>query len=102
MIEKKIILCFVRVQIFEEEHNVWFLDKGGALVAVKQPSVPTRHLWYVHISLSFEIALHLICWAHLANHSTFSSCKNENLIPKSRFFSPVHLSLKANNPWAAF
>uniref|UniRef100_A0A8C5AQF8 PKD domain-containing protein n=1 Tax=Gadus morhua TaxID=8049 RepID=A0A8C5AQF8_GADMO len=31
--------------IFEEEHNVWFLDKGGALVAVKQPSVPTRHLW---------------------------------------------------------
>ena len=35
----------VFVQIFEEEHNVWFLDKGGALVAVKQPSVPTRHLW---------------------------------------------------------
>ncbi|XP_049577475.1 VPS10 domain-containing receptor SorCS3 isoform X1 [Syngnathus scovelli] len=32
-------------QIFEEEHNVWFLDKGGALVAVKEPSVPTRHLW---------------------------------------------------------
>ncbi|CAF93571.1 unnamed protein product, partial [Tetraodon nigroviridis] len=32
-------------KIFEEEHNVWFLDKGGALVAVKQPSVPTRHLW---------------------------------------------------------
>uniref|UniRef100_G3PV98 PKD domain-containing protein n=1 Tax=Gasterosteus aculeatus aculeatus TaxID=481459 RepID=G3PV98_GASAC len=32
-------------QIFEEEHNVWFLDKGGAIVAVKQPSVPTRHLW---------------------------------------------------------
>ncbi|XP_041839727.1 LOW QUALITY PROTEIN: VPS10 domain-containing receptor SorCS3 [Melanotaenia boesemani] len=31
--------------IFEEEHNIWFLDKGGALVAVKQPSVPTRHLW---------------------------------------------------------
>ncbi|KAK6291241.1 hypothetical protein J4Q44_G00383610, partial [Coregonus suidteri] len=31
-------------QIFEEEHNVWFLDKGGALVAVKQPTVPTRHL----------------------------------------------------------
>uniref|UniRef100_A0A8C7MHT4 VPS10 domain-containing receptor SorCS3-like n=1 Tax=Oncorhynchus kisutch TaxID=8019 RepID=A0A8C7MHT4_ONCKI len=30
--------------IFEEEHNVWFLDKGGALVAVKQPTVPTRHL----------------------------------------------------------
>ncbi|XP_061763847.1 VPS10 domain-containing receptor SorCS3 [Nerophis ophidion] len=32
-------------QIFEEEHNVWFLDRGGALVAVKQPSVPTKHLW---------------------------------------------------------
>uniref|UniRef100_A0A674AIR6 VPS10 domain-containing receptor SorCS3-like n=1 Tax=Salmo trutta TaxID=8032 RepID=A0A674AIR6_SALTR len=36
-------LC-VLFQIFEEEHNVWFLDKGGALVAVKQPTVPTRHL----------------------------------------------------------
>ncbi|KAM9770526.1 LOW QUALITY PROTEIN: VPS10 domain-containing receptor SorCS3-like [Menidia menidia] len=35
--------------IFEEEHNIWFLDRGGALVAVKQPSVPTRHLW-----LSFD------------------------------------------------
>jgi len=33
------------MQIFEEEHNVWFLDKGGALIAVKQPTVPTRHLW---------------------------------------------------------
>ncbi|XP_035993509.1 VPS10 domain-containing receptor SorCS3 [Fundulus heteroclitus] len=31
--------------IFEEEHNIWFLDRGGAIVAVKQPSVPTRHLW---------------------------------------------------------
>lgn len=41
------------VQIFEEEHNVWFLDKGGALVAVKQPSVPTRHLWYVHLDNFF-------------------------------------------------
>uniref|UniRef100_A0A4W5NT62 PKD domain-containing protein n=1 Tax=Hucho hucho TaxID=62062 RepID=A0A4W5NT62_9TELE len=30
--------------IFEEEHNVWFLDKGGALVAVKQPTIPTRYL----------------------------------------------------------
>lgn len=27
---------------------MWFLDKGGALVAVKQPSVPTSDLWYVH------------------------------------------------------
>lgn len=41
------------VQIFEEEHNVWFLDKGGALVAVKQPSVPTRHLWYVFLQNFF-------------------------------------------------
>lgn len=41
------------VQIFEEEHNIWFLDKGGALVAVKQPSVPTRHLWYVHLENFF-------------------------------------------------
>ncbi|GAA6105135.1 VPS10 domain-containing receptor SorCS3 [Tachysurus ichikawai] len=32
-------------QIFDEEHNVWFLDKAGALVAVKQPTVPTRHFW---------------------------------------------------------
>ncbi|KAM9793122.1 VPS10 domain-containing receptor SorCS3 [Neosynchiropus ocellatus] len=32
-------------QVFEEEHNVWFLDQGGALVAVKQPTVPTKHLW---------------------------------------------------------
>lgn len=46
------------VQIFEEEHNVWFLDKGGALVAVKQPSVPTRHLWYVWIFVFyFTLAL---------------------------------------------
>uniref|UniRef100_A0AAY4F0F2 PKD domain-containing protein n=1 Tax=Denticeps clupeoides TaxID=299321 RepID=A0AAY4F0F2_9TELE len=33
-------------QIFEEEHNIWFLDKGGALLAVKQPSVPTRNLCF--------------------------------------------------------
>uniref|UniRef100_A0A8C4S2L0 Sortilin related VPS10 domain containing receptor 3 n=1 Tax=Erpetoichthys calabaricus TaxID=27687 RepID=A0A8C4S2L0_ERPCA len=32
-------------QIFEEEYSVWFLDKGGALVAVKQASVPIRHIW---------------------------------------------------------
>ncbi|KAK3530442.1 hypothetical protein QTP86_024357, partial [Hemibagrus guttatus] len=32
-------------QIFDEEHNVWFLDKAGALLAVKQPTVPTRHFW---------------------------------------------------------
>ncbi|MFT7807145.1 VPS10 domain-containing receptor SorCS3-like [Arapaima gigas] len=32
-------------QIFEEEHSIWFLDKGGALLAVKQATVPTRHLW---------------------------------------------------------
>ncbi|XP_065529017.1 VPS10 domain-containing receptor SorCS3 [Lathamus discolor] len=32
-------------QIFEEEYNVWFLDWGGALVALKHTSVPIRHLW---------------------------------------------------------
>ncbi|XP_030643264.1 VPS10 domain-containing receptor SorCS3 [Chanos chanos] len=32
-------------QIFEEEHNVWFLDHGGALLAVMQASVPIQHLW---------------------------------------------------------
>ncbi|ETE62975.1 VPS10 domain-containing receptor SorCS3, partial [Ophiophagus hannah] len=31
-------------QIFEEEYNVWFLDWGGALVAMKQTSMPIRHL----------------------------------------------------------
>ncbi|XP_054840229.1 VPS10 domain-containing receptor SorCS3 [Eublepharis macularius] len=32
-------------QIFEEEYNVWFLDWGGALVAMKHTSMPIRHLW---------------------------------------------------------
>ncbi|XP_065699342.1 VPS10 domain-containing receptor SorCS3 [Patagioenas fasciata] len=32
-------------QIFEEEYNVWFLDWGGALVAMKRTSVPIRHMW---------------------------------------------------------
>uniref|UniRef100_A0A672TSI9 VPS10 domain-containing receptor SorCS3 n=1 Tax=Strigops habroptila TaxID=2489341 RepID=A0A672TSI9_STRHB len=32
-------------QIFEEEYNVWFLDWGGALVALKHTSVPIRHMW---------------------------------------------------------
>ncbi|KAG7463022.1 hypothetical protein MATL_G00190840 [Megalops atlanticus] len=32
-------------QIFEEEHSIWFLDKGGALLAVVQATVPVRHLW---------------------------------------------------------
>ncbi|KAG9268232.1 VPS10 domain-containing receptor SorCS3-like [Astyanax mexicanus] len=32
-------------QIFEEEHSVWFLDNGGALMAITQASVPTQHLW---------------------------------------------------------
>ncbi|RXM27121.1 VPS10 domain-containing receptor SorCS3 [Acipenser ruthenus] len=31
-------------QIFEEEHSIWFLDKGGALIAVKQTSLPIRQL----------------------------------------------------------
>ncbi|XP_035258745.1 VPS10 domain-containing receptor SorCS3 isoform X1 [Anguilla anguilla] len=32
-------------QIFEEEHSIWFLDKGGALLAVKQATVPVRNIW---------------------------------------------------------
>ncbi|XP_078497303.1 VPS10 domain-containing receptor SorCS3-like [Lissotriton helveticus] len=36
-------------QIFEEEYNVWYLDWGGALVAMKHTSLPVRHLW-----LSFD------------------------------------------------
>lgn len=52
----------ISLQIFEEEHNVWFLDKGGALVAVKQPTVPTRHLWYVHLQNFFGL-LSLNCFS---------------------------------------
>ncbi|XP_058508169.1 VPS10 domain-containing receptor SorCS3 [Solea solea] len=32
-------------QIFDEEHNIWFLDNGGALLAVLQAATPIRHLW---------------------------------------------------------
>uniref|UniRef100_UPI003AB00726 VPS10 domain-containing receptor SorCS3-like n=1 Tax=Centroberyx gerrardi TaxID=166262 RepID=UPI003AB00726 len=32
-------------QIFEEEHNIWFLDNGGALLAVLHATAPIRHLW---------------------------------------------------------
>ncbi|KAK1905090.1 VPS10 domain containing receptor SorCS3 [Dissostichus eleginoides] len=32
-------------QIFDEEHNVWFLDNGGALLAVLHSPTPIRHLW---------------------------------------------------------
>ncbi|NP_001099837.2 VPS10 domain-containing receptor SorCS3 precursor [Rattus norvegicus] len=32
-------------QIFDEEYNVWFLDWGGALVAMKHTPLPVRHLW---------------------------------------------------------
>ncbi|XP_031612707.1 VPS10 domain-containing receptor SorCS3 [Oreochromis aureus] len=32
-------------QIFDEEYNVWFLDNGGALLAVLQAAAPIRHLW---------------------------------------------------------
>uniref|UniRef100_A0A671VJ16 Sortilin related VPS10 domain containing receptor 3b n=1 Tax=Sparus aurata TaxID=8175 RepID=A0A671VJ16_SPAAU len=31
-------------QIFEEEHKVWFLDNGGAMLAVLQAATPIRHL----------------------------------------------------------
>lgn len=33
------------IQIFDEEHNVWFLDNGGALLAVLHAATPIRHLW---------------------------------------------------------
>ncbi|XP_075894513.1 VPS10 domain-containing receptor SorCS3 [Nelusetta ayraudi] len=32
-------------QIFDEEHNVWFLDNGGAMLAVLHSTAPIRHLW---------------------------------------------------------
>ncbi|KAJ0067047.1 hypothetical protein NL108_008949, partial [Boleophthalmus pectinirostris] len=32
-------------QIFDEEHNIWFLDNGGALLAVLHAAQPIRHLW---------------------------------------------------------
>ncbi|KAL2102436.1 hypothetical protein ACEWY4_001604 [Coilia grayii] len=49
-------------QIFEEEHNVWFLDKGGALLAVKQPTVPTRHLWVSLRALHpIGLSLYAVC-----------------------------------------
>uniref|UniRef100_A0A8C4HX30 Sortilin related VPS10 domain containing receptor 3b n=1 Tax=Dicentrarchus labrax TaxID=13489 RepID=A0A8C4HX30_DICLA len=32
-------------QIFDEEHNVWFLDNGGAMLAVLHAATPIRHLW---------------------------------------------------------
>lgn len=33
------------MQIFDEEHNVWFLDNGGAMLAVLHAATPIRHLW---------------------------------------------------------
>lgn len=33
------------MQIFDEEHNVWFLDNGGAMLAVLHATTPLRHLW---------------------------------------------------------
>uniref|UniRef100_A0A3Q4B2C5 PKD domain-containing protein n=1 Tax=Mola mola TaxID=94237 RepID=A0A3Q4B2C5_MOLML len=32
-------------QIFDEVHHVWFLDNGGAMLAVLQAATPIRHLW---------------------------------------------------------
>uniref|UniRef100_A0A4W6D0J1 Sortilin related VPS10 domain containing receptor 3b n=1 Tax=Lates calcarifer TaxID=8187 RepID=A0A4W6D0J1_LATCA len=32
-------------QIFDEEYNIWFLDNGGALLAVLHAATPIRHLW---------------------------------------------------------
>uniref|UniRef100_A0A3Q3JX12 PKD domain-containing protein n=1 Tax=Monopterus albus TaxID=43700 RepID=A0A3Q3JX12_MONAL len=33
-------------QIFDEEHNIWFLDNGGALLAVLHAAMPIRHLCF--------------------------------------------------------
>lgn len=33
------------LQIFDEEHNIWFLDNGGVLLAVLHAATPIRHLW---------------------------------------------------------
>uniref|UniRef100_A0A2K6PK16 VPS10 domain-containing receptor SorCS3 n=1 Tax=Rhinopithecus roxellana TaxID=61622 RepID=A0A2K6PK16_RHIRO len=41
-------------QIFDEEYNVWFLDWGGALVAMKHTPLPVRHLVFGHFSLRSE------------------------------------------------
>ncbi|GLD65155.1 VPS10 domain-containing receptor SorCS3-like protein, partial [Lates japonicus] len=32
-------------QIFDEEYNIWFLDNGGALLAVLHAATLIRHLW---------------------------------------------------------
>ncbi|XP_032409521.1 VPS10 domain-containing receptor SorCS3 isoform X1 [Xiphophorus hellerii] len=32
-------------QIFDEEYNIWFLDNGGALLAVLHAAMPIRQLW---------------------------------------------------------
>ncbi|XP_047208528.1 VPS10 domain-containing receptor SorCS3-like [Girardinichthys multiradiatus] len=32
-------------QIFDEEYNIWFLDNGGALLAVLHATKPLRQLW---------------------------------------------------------
>ncbi|KAM7408583.1 hypothetical protein PAMA_002346 [Pampus argenteus] len=37
--------CVHQMQIFDEEHNIWFLDNGGALLAVLHAATPIRHLW---------------------------------------------------------
>lgn len=39
------LLLLLLFQIFDEEYNVWFLDWGGALVAMKHTPLPVRHLW---------------------------------------------------------
>ncbi|XP_042562101.1 VPS10 domain-containing receptor SorCS3-like [Clupea harengus] len=32
-------------QVFDKEQRVWFLEDGGALLAITQASVPISHLW---------------------------------------------------------
>nr|XP_014347387.1 PREDICTED: VPS10 domain-containing receptor SorCS3 [Latimeria chalumnae] len=42
-------IVWVDSRVFEEEHSIWHLDRGGTLVAIKHTSLPIRHLW-----LSFD------------------------------------------------
>lgn len=47
---------FFSVQIFDEEYNVWFLDNGGALLAVLHAATPIRHVWWVQFVIKREHA----------------------------------------------
>lgn len=96
------------LQIFEEEHNVWFLDKGGALVAVKQPSVPTRNLWYVHMVNVYD-SVWLFNLTHVASrkkmpfymthiHLSMHSFKGHRQSNLRDFFKPLMIKRQDCEP----